>query len=462
MYRIVSSRGDGNGCSVGSGGRDWRVSFFSEWCVVLCLLLQIGWPGRFLFPGDPDRHVCYFCFQAELIGSCCSSWRLLVLPGFQCAFSHSANACGMGRVSLAPGTAWRGCAGSTSRKQAAGSMRSSLCSCIFPGGGNSLGLFHLFIWILILHCDAQVLAAADAIPVAWAWFGLGLHCQFHISLVWPVSITTLLCAVFIVLAVLDGDNSPIDLWEDIFSSATHLSDCTSGFVLRLAIFATFQLTQHWRPFRWVADGVLRLECCRFASNFCCFAKHDILSSHQSQRNRTIRGCAQDLWSFEYLFAGWPLGPWQAFLQIGSPRKQGISRHRMQRIFISMGFLIWCRIFRTVLRTVQRHGPMFCTPGYNPPTAVNSQKPGHPTRAWSCNRWETIQLRQAADGLTLGRTIKLRTKTPPHHYDLEEKTNRCHAFLGTQETSETLQIPYICIYYIFVKFCCPLCLFHQSS
>ena len=32
----------------------------------------------------------------------------------------------------------------------------------------------------------------------------------------------------------------------------------------------------------------------------------------------------------------------------------------------------------------------------------------------------IQLRQAADGLTPGRKIKLRTKTPPHHYDLEEK------------------------------------------
>lgn len=32
----------------------------------------------------------------------------------------------------------------------------------------------------------------------------------------------------------------------------------------------------------------------------------------------------------------------------------------------------------------------------------------------------IQLRQAADGLTPGREIKLRTKTPPHHYDLKEK------------------------------------------
>ena len=280
MYRIVSSRGDGNGRSVGSGGRDWRVSFFSEWCVVLCLLLQIGWPGRFLFPGDPDRHVCYFCFQAELIGSCCSSWRLLVLPGFQCAFSHGANACGMGRVSLAPGTGWHGWAGSTSRAQAAGSTRSSLCNCIFLREGYSLGLFRLFICIIILHCDAQVLAAADIIPFEFAWFGLGLHCEFHhhVSLAWPVSTTTLVCAVLIVLSVLGGDRSPTDSWEERFSSDTHLSDCTSGFVLRLAIFATFQLTQHWRPFRWVADGVLRLECCRFASNFCCFAKHDILSS----------------------------------------------------------------------------------------------------------------------------------------------------------------------------------------
>ena len=186
----------------------------------------------------------------------------------------------MGRVSLAPGTAWHGCAGSTSRAQAAGSVRSSLCNCIlFVDGEYYPGLFHLFICIIILHCDAQVLAAADAIAVEWAWFGQGLHRQFHhVSLVWPVSTTTLLYAVLIALgAVLGGDKSPTDPWEDIFSSDTHLSDCTSGFVLRLAIFATFQLTQHWRPFRWVADGVLRLECCRFPSNFCCFAKHGRVS-----------------------------------------------------------------------------------------------------------------------------------------------------------------------------------------
>ena len=128
-----------------------------------------------------------------------------------------------------------------------------------------------------------------------------------------------------------------------------------------------------------------------------------------------------LWISFCGMATWTL---TSFLQIGSPRKQGISRNRMQRIFSFVGFLIWRRIFRTILRTVQRHGPMCCTPGYNPHTPVNSQKSGHPTRAWSCNRWEMIQLRQAADGLTPGRKIKLRTKTPPHHYDLEEKTNRC--------------------------------------
>ena len=124
-----------------------------------------------------------------------------------------------------------------------------------------------------------------------------------------------------------------------------------------------------------------------------------------------------LWISSCGMATWTL---TSCLQIGSPRKQGISRKRMQRIFSFGGFLIWCRIFRTILRTVQRHGPMFCTPGYNPPTPVTRQKFGHPTRAWSCNRWETIQLRQAADGLTLGRKIKLRTKTLPHHYGLEEK------------------------------------------
>ena len=200
----------------------------------------------------------------------------------------------MGRVSLAPGTAWHGCAGSTSRAQAAGSVRSSLCNCIlFVGGEYYPGLFHLFICIIIFHCDAQVLAAADIIPFEFAWFGWGLHCQFHhhVSLVWPVSTTTLLRGVLIVLvAVLGGDKSPTDYWEDMRRMESLMGD-TFGFILRLASVATFQLTQHWRPFRWVADGVLCLECCRCASNFCCFAKHGSVSRDKWHRKQEIPECA---------------------------------------------------------------------------------------------------------------------------------------------------------------------------
>ena len=152
--------------------------------------------------------------------------------------------------------------------------------------GTIVGAFSIYSFALLSSIVMPKYLLLDIIPFEFAWFGWGLHCQFHhhVSLAWPVS-TTLLCAVLIVLvAVLGGDKSPTDYWEDmrrVFS----LSVCTYGFVLRLAIFAAFQLTQHWRPFRWVADGVLCLECCRCASNFCCFAKHGIVSRDSSHRKR---------------------------------------------------------------------------------------------------------------------------------------------------------------------------------